>query len=71
MTMLVVTHEMGFARKVAHRVIFMDHGSIVEEAPPEVIFTRPAVERTRRFLSLVRHDEFDVAAGWEAEKERS
>jgi polar amino acid transport system ATP-binding protein len=58
MTMLVVTHEMGFARQVADRVIFMDHGVIVEEGPPEVIFTQPKKERTQLFLSLVRHEEF-------------
>jgi len=57
MTMLVVTHEMGFARQVAGRVIFMDHGFIVEEGSPEVIFTHPKKERTQHFLSLVRHEE--------------
>jgi ABC-type polar amino acid transport system ATPase subunit len=50
MTMLVVTHEMGFAREVADRVIFMDQGVIVEEAAPEVIFTRPTQPRTQAFL---------------------
>jgi len=50
MTMLVVTHEMGFARDVADRVIFMDQGVIVEEAAPEVIFTRPTQPRTQAFL---------------------
>ena len=53
MTMMVVTHEMGFARKVADRVIFMDNGAIVEEAPPEQFFTAPQNERTRDFLSKV------------------
>ena len=53
MTMLVVTHEMGFARKVAHRIIFMDEGRIVEEAPPDVFFARPQNERTRLFLSKI------------------
>ncbi|MFV0472787.1 MAG: amino acid ABC transporter ATP-binding protein [Pikeienuella sp.] len=53
MTMICVTHEMGFARKVADRVIFMDAGEIVEEAPPETFFTAPANERTRLFLSQV------------------
>ncbi|MFO7172210.1 MAG: amino acid ABC transporter ATP-binding protein [Bacillota bacterium] len=53
MTMVVVTHEMGFAREVADRVIFMDGGVIVEEGPPEVIFTSPREERTRAFLSKV------------------
>lgn len=53
MTMLVVTHEMGFARRVAHRVIFMDAGQIVEEAPPEIFFTRPQTERARDFLGKI------------------
>ena len=55
MTMLVVTHEMGFARKVADRVIFMDAGEIVEEAPPERFFSAPRSERTRRFLGQILH----------------
>ncbi len=50
MTMLVVTHEMNFARQVASRVIFMDHGRIVEEAPPEIMFGAPREQRTRDFL---------------------
>jgi ABC-type polar amino acid transport system ATPase subunit len=50
-TMLIVTHEMSFARDVADRVIFMDHGRIVEEGTPEQIFTHPREERTRRFLA--------------------
>jgi polar amino acid transport system ATP-binding protein len=53
MTMAVVTHEMGFARKVAHRVVFMDEGRVVEEAPPDTFFDRPQHERTRQFLSKV------------------
>ncbi len=53
MTMLVVTHEMGFAREVADRVIFMDRGLIVEEGPPEQIFTAPREERTRQFLTRI------------------
>jgi ABC-type glutathione transport system ATPase component len=53
MTMVVVTHEMGFARQVADRVMFMDAGSIVEEAPPEKIFTSPRSVRTQRFLSRI------------------
>ncbi len=53
MTMVCVTHEMGFARKVADRVIFMDKGEIVEEAEPETFFTSPRNERTRLFLSQV------------------
>lgn len=53
MTMLVVTHEMGFARDVADKVVVMDHGVILEENIPSVIFTRPAHERTRSFLQAV------------------
>ena len=53
MTMLCVTHEMGFARKVADRVVFMDGGSVVEEAPPETFFAHPENERTQRFLSQI------------------
>ncbi|MBI4012480.1 MAG: amino acid ABC transporter ATP-binding protein [Candidatus Rokubacteria bacterium] len=53
MTMLVVTHEMGFARKVAHRIIFMDEGRIIEGAAPDVFFARPQNERTRLFLSKI------------------
>jgi ABC-type polar amino acid transport system ATPase subunit len=53
MTMVVVTHEMGFARQVAHRMVFMDHGRIVEEAPPERFFSAPAEPRTRDFLRTV------------------
>ncbi len=55
MTMMVVTHEMGFARKVADRVIFMDQGAIVETAPPETFFTAPKNARTKDFLSKVLH----------------
>jgi general L-amino acid transport system ATP-binding protein len=51
MTMLVVTHEMGFAREVADRIIFIDEGEIVEEAVPEVFFDNPQHERTRLFIS--------------------
>ncbi|CAK0775460.1 putative ABC transporter ATP-binding subunit YhdZ [uncultured Gammaproteobacteria bacterium] len=55
MTMLVVTHEMGFARSVADRVLFMDRGEIVEQADPDQFFTQPKSERTQMFLSqLVR-----------------
>lgn len=55
MTMLIVTHEMGFARQVADRVVFMDAGRIVEQAPPAQFFERPEHERTRRFLSQILH----------------
>jgi polar amino acid transport system ATP-binding protein len=54
MTMVVVTHEMGFARQVADRVLFMDHGVIVEEGTPQQIFGVPKEERTQDFLRLVR-----------------
>ena len=50
MTMLVVTHEMGFAREVSNRIIFLENGSIVEEGPPDDMFYRPKCERTRAFL---------------------
>ncbi len=53
MTMVVVTHEMGFAREVAHRVLFMDEGQIVEEGTPEEIFSHPAQQRTKDFLNKV------------------
>lgn len=53
MTMMVVTHEMGFAREVAHRVLFMDEGRIVEVAPPNEFFTKPKSERTKLFLSKI------------------
>jgi len=55
MTMLCVTHEMGFARKVANRVIFMDQGQIVEQNEPEPFFTNPQHERTQLFLSQILH----------------
>lgn len=56
MTMIVVTHEMGFAQGVANRVVFMDEGEIVEEAPPGEFFANPRQERTRRFLGqILRH----------------
>jgi polar amino acid transport system ATP-binding protein len=56
MTMMVVTHEMGFARKVAQRVVFMDSGAIVETGTPEEFFSRPRTERSRAFLSkILRH----------------
>ncbi len=55
MTMLVVTHEMGFAREVAHRIVFMDEGVVVEEGTPEHFFTNPQHERTKLFLSKILH----------------
>jgi len=53
MTMVCVTHEMGFAREVADRVIFMDEGRLVEDAPPQEFFSNPKSERTRAFLSKI------------------
>jgi general L-amino acid transport system ATP-binding protein len=53
MTMVVVTHEMGFARRVADRVVFMDAGRIVEQAAPEPFFTQSQDPRTRQFLSKI------------------
>jgi glutamate/aspartate transport system ATP-binding protein len=53
MTMMVVTHEMGFARKVANRVIFMDRGEIVEDAPKEDFFGKPRSDRAQKFLSKI------------------
>ena len=55
MTMMVVTHEMGFAKKVAHRVIFMDAGKIVEDAPKDEFFGTPRSERAQLFLSKILH----------------
>ena len=55
MTMVVVTHEMGFAREVANRIVFMDGGLIVEEGTPEHFFTNPKEERTKLFLSKILH----------------
>ena len=53
MTMMVVTHEMGFARQAADRVIFMDEGIVVEQGPPSQVIVEPVEDRTRRFLSMV------------------
>ncbi|MBA2633656.1 MAG: amino acid ABC transporter ATP-binding protein [Chloroflexi bacterium] len=55
MTMICVTHEMGFARAVANRMVFFDEGVIVEEGPPQQIFETPQQERTKRFLSQILH----------------
>ena len=52
-TMIVVTHEMGFAREVADRVVMMDDGAMIEEAPPQQFFDHPSQERTKRFLSKI------------------
>ena len=53
MTMICVTHEMAFARRVAHRIVFMDGGEIIEQAPPEEFFVKPKSERTKLFLSQI------------------
>jgi len=53
MTMMCVTHEMGFARRVAHRVVFMDEGQVIEEAPPAAFFAAPRSERGQQFLSKI------------------
>jgi len=55
MTMLCVTHEMGFARRVAQRVVFMDQGAIVEDEPKDAFFDRPRSDRARNFLSKILH----------------
>ena len=55
MTMVVVSHEMGFARNAAHRVVFMDAGKIVEQGPPDQIFGNPQHDRTKLFLSRILH----------------
>jgi general L-amino acid transport system ATP-binding protein len=55
MTMICVTHEMGFARQVANRVIFMDQGQIIEQNEPEEFFNNPRHERTKLFLSQILH----------------
>ena len=55
-TMLIVTHEMSFARDVSHRVMMFDGGKVVEAADPETIFTNPSEERTKQFLSAVLRD---------------
>ena len=55
MTMMVVTHEMGFARKVADRIVFMDHGRIVEDTPKDQFFSAPRSERAREFLARIIH----------------
>jgi polar amino acid transport system ATP-binding protein len=57
MTMLIATHEMGFAREIAHRVCFLDEGVLLEEGPPEQIFTKPSQPRTQQFLQRI------IAAG--------
>jgi polar amino acid transport system ATP-binding protein len=53
MTMLVVSHEMGFARAAAHKVVFMDNGEVIETGPPDALFSAPKEERTKRFLDHI------------------
>ncbi|GAY79159.1 glutamine transport ATP-binding protein GlnQ [Sporolactobacillus inulinus] len=53
--MVIVTHEMGFAREVGDRILFMDHSQIVEENTPEKLFTHPQHARTKNFLSKILH----------------
>lgn len=55
MTMLIVTHEMGFAQKVADRIIFMDQGNIIEESKPDLFFSQPKTERARSFLNILSY----------------
>lgn len=55
MTMVCVTHEMGFARRVADTMVFMDHGEIVERAPPEKFFSNPESQRCQDFLQKILH----------------
>jgi polar amino acid transport system permease protein len=61
MTMVIVTHEVGFAREVADRIVFIDDGAIVEEGPPGQVLDQPAHDRTRRFLRRVAHESGDEA----------
>jgi ABC-type polar amino acid transport system ATPase subunit len=63
MTMVVVTHEMSFAQRVAHRTIFMDHGVVVEQGPPKQIFQHAEQERTRQFLSQLSWDTPEAGQG--------
>jgi polar amino acid transport system ATP-binding protein len=69
-TMIVVTHEMGFAREVADRVIFMDQGSVVEQGPPKELLLNPREDRTKAFLSRVKH-EAEVVAQHDVELAKS
>jgi polar amino acid transport system ATP-binding protein len=55
MTMIVVSHEMGFARAAANRIVFIDAGCIIEDTTPDVLFTNPCEERTKQFLSKILH----------------
>ena len=55
MTMIIVTHEMGFAKKIANKIIFMDNGEIVESNTPDKFFSNPDKERTKSFLNQILH----------------
>jgi general L-amino acid transport system ATP-binding protein len=57
MTMICVTHEMGFARRAADRIVFMDRGEIVEQGPPQQIFDSPKTDRLKMFLSRILHEQ--------------
>jgi polar amino acid transport system ATP-binding protein len=69
LTMLIVTHEMAFAKAVADRIIFLDEGLIVEDASPTVFFENPATERARRFLNIFQYNDYhkDERSGREGE----
>ena len=56
MTMLIVTHEMNFARQVANRIVFMDKGQIIEQAKPEDFFTNPTTDRAKTFLNILNYE---------------
>lgn len=60
MTMLIVTHEMSFARQVADRIVFMDKGQIIEQAAPEDFFTNPTTDRAKSFLNILNYDKHGV-----------
>ena len=62
MTMVIVTHEMGFARAIADRVIFMDAGKVVEESAPKEFFSHPSTERAKKFLDIFSYEE--IAGEW-------
>ena len=66
MTMLVVTHEMGFARYVSNRVVFMEDGVVVEEAPSDEFFANPEQERTKQFLRTIQN--YDGSTGDDASR---
>jgi polar amino acid transport system ATP-binding protein len=66
MTMIVVTHEMGFARDVADRVVFMDGGVVVEQGAPDEVINNPQHERTKSFLSRIREETDEHAAALRA-----